>query len=51
MRAKYFEDVNPVEVEQFTVEMARDIKAIWTDPAIQEAYLRRNEFQLMDGAQ
>lgn len=50
-RAKYFEEVNPVELEHFTHEMAKDIKLMWQDPAIQEAYRNRNEFQLMDGAQ
>jgi len=49
-RARYFEEVNPVELEHFTPEMAQDVQAIWTDPAIQQAYERRNEFQLMDGA-
>jgi len=50
-RVKFFEEVNPVELDRFTVEMAKDVKAIWADPAIKEAYERRNEFQLMDGAQ
>jgi len=30
--------------------MANNVKILWLDPAIQEAYQRRNEFQLMDGA-
>jgi len=51
LKAHYFEEVNPVELETFTIEMAKDVKAIWADPAIQDAYQRRNEFQLMDGAQ
>jgi len=49
-RAKFFEGVNPIELERFTVEMANDVKAIWADPAIKEAYEKRNLFQLMDGA-
>jgi len=50
-RVKFFEEVNPVELEEFTIQMATDVKEMWHDPAIQAAYEKRNEFQLMDGAQ
>jgi len=49
--ANYFEQVSPVELEQFTMEMANNVKVIWEDAAIQQAFQRRNQFQLMDGAQ
>lgn len=49
-RGEFFIQVNPVEIEEFTEQMAEDIKILWADPAIQEAYEKRNQFQLMDSA-
>jgi len=49
--ADFFEPINAVELESFTPEMAEKVTTLWKDPAIQEAYQRRNEFQLIDGAQ
>lgn len=31
-RARKFEEMNAIEVEQMTIELAEDIKALWADP-------------------
>ncbi|KAG9396831.1 hypothetical protein J8273_1874 [Carpediemonas membranifera] len=36
---------------RLTLDMAAAIKSLWTLPAVQQAYQRRNELQLLDSAQ
>jgi len=38
------------DYETFSSDMASKIKILWSDPGVQEAYSRRNEYQLIDGA-
>lgn len=48
---KAIDEQQNIEIESFTQEMADHIKALWKDKGIQEAYKRRNEYQLIDGAE
>lgn len=43
--------INTTELEKLTDVMAEDIKKLWTDPAILKVFEKRNEYQLVDGAQ
>jgi GTPase SAR1 family protein len=48
--AKYFEEINAVEIDSFDKTFSEKIKKLWNDPGIQKAYENRNQFQLMDSA-
>eukprot|EP00479_Gromia_sphaerica_P014936 TRINITY_DN9241_c0_g2_i1.p1 TRINITY_DN9241_c0_g2~~TRINITY_DN9241_c0_g2_i1.p1 ORF type:complete len:185 (+),score=17.17 TRINITY_DN9241_c0_g2_i1:128-682(+) len=43
-------DAERICEQNITAEMAYHIKRLWTDPAIQNTYARRSEFQLPDSA-
>src|SRR3990167_8445153 len=47
--AEKFENVSSVEATM-TPELAKELKTLWTDPAIQTVFERRSEFQLPDSA-
>eukprot|EP01104_Vermistella_antarctica_P017942 TRINITY_DN64_c0_g1_i3.p1 TRINITY_DN64_c0_g1~~TRINITY_DN64_c0_g1_i3.p1 ORF type:complete len:265 (+),score=52.71 TRINITY_DN64_c0_g1_i3:132-926(+) len=48
--AKRSEPFASLASQEVTGQVAEDIKALWADPAIQEAYGRASEFQLGDSA-
>jgi len=51
-RLRYFESLKMDDTQSqiLTEEAVANIKALWTDPGIKEAYEKRNEYQLIDGA-
>jgi len=47
---KRWKETPNMDDAQWTFEMAEEMEKLWADPAIQEAYGRKNHFQLNDSA-
>jgi len=45
------EDFRSAESKGFGKDLIDDVKNVWSDPAIQQTYVRRSEFQLNDSAE